>query len=74
MNKPFDSNVSIDDEWTPPDLKIVKDDEIVKSSQLIDKAGHLGVTGWVCPVCGRGNAPWNSTCSCKGYVPFQVTC
>lgn len=21
--------------------------------------------GWICPVCGAGNAPWNKTCSCK---------
>ena len=21
--------------------------------------------GWICPVCGRGNAPWNPTCECK---------
>lgn len=20
--------------------------------------------GWRCPVCGRGNAPWNPTCQC----------
>lgn len=21
--------------------------------------------GWICPVCGRGNAPWNPTCDCE---------
>lgn len=21
-------------------------------------------TGWICPVCGRGCAPWLSTCPC----------
>lgn len=21
--------------------------------------------GWICPVCGRGLAPWVSTCPCK---------
>ena len=20
--------------------------------------------GWLCPACGRCNAPWNATCSC----------
>jgi len=28
--------------------------------------------GWVCPVCGRGNAPFNSTCPCKDN--YTVTC
>lgn len=23
-------------------------------------------TGWICPVCGRGLAPWTSFCPCKG--------
>lgn len=29
---------------------------------------HIAVNsnknGWVCPVCGRGNAPWNKECDC----------
>ena len=24
--------------------------------------------GWVCPCCGRVNAPWVSQCGCKGNV------
>jgi hypothetical protein len=31
-------------------------------------------TGWICPVCGRGNSPWSSSCPCKGFVNFEVTC
>ena len=26
--------------------------------------------GWICPVCGRGNAPQVTTCPCK---PFPIT-
>ena len=22
------------------------------------------IKGWICPVCGRGNAPWSATCPC----------
>lgn len=28
-------------------------------------------TGWVCPVCGKGNAPWNLSCSCKQTIVKQ---
>ena len=23
-----------------------------------------GLQAWVCPVCGRGNSPYNATCPC----------
>lgn len=33
-------------------------------------------TGWACPVCGRGLAPWISQCPCQlgGGRPPQVFC
>lgn len=32
--------------------------------------------GWVCPVCGKVNAPWASQCTCKGKIqaPYEPTC
>ena len=30
--------------------------------------------GWLCPACGRGNAPTNMTCLCKGWPKMEVTC
>lgn len=32
--------------------------------------------GWVCPVCGKVNAPWASQCTCNGKisVPCGPTC
>ena len=32
--------------------------------------------GWVCPVCGKVNAPWASQCTCNGklQVPYGPTC
>lgn len=33
-----------------------------------------GSYGWICPVCGRGNAPWNSCCPCKvGSSSIEIT-
>ena len=33
----------------------------------------FGQQGWICPVCGRGLAPWVSVCPCmsKGW---EITC
>ena len=33
----------------------------------------FGEQGWICPVCGRGLAPWVSCCPCmsKGW---EITC
>jgi len=30
-------------------------------------------TGWVCPSCGRGNAPWKSTCDCVTEWQWPLT-
>lgn len=31
------------------------------------------MTGWICPVCGKGLAPWVKECSCKDYeaMPYK---
>lgn len=29
--------------------------------------------GWVCPKCGRVNAPWVSTCGCPVYTTTATT-
>ena len=30
--------------------------------------------GWLCPACGRGNAPTNMTCPCKPWPEMRITC
>jgi len=34
---------------------------------------YYGQYGWVCPVCNRVNAPWVSSCPCRGswYNPWN---
>ena len=40
----------------------------------IDSPKIGGSYGWICPVCGRGNAPWNSYCPCKvGPNNIEIT-
>lgn len=38
------------------------------TSETINPPKIGGSYDWVCPVCGRGNAPWNSCCPCKGNI------
>ena len=38
-----------------------------------EKPKTTGAYGWICPVCGRGNAPFATTCPCKP-IKYEVTC
>jgi len=29
-------------------------------------------TGWVCPACGRGNAPWKGICDCVSWPAYPT--
>jgi len=29
--------------------------------------------GWICPACGKGNAPWVQQCPCEGQQKFTIT-
>lgn len=39
---------------------------------IIEK-NNSGLCGWVCPVCGRGNSPFTTTCPCKP-ISWELTC
>lgn len=30
------------------------------------------LTGWLCPKCGGGNAPWSASCPCT--MRWEITC
>jgi hypothetical protein len=33
-----------------------------------------GLTGWICPICGRGLSPFTSVCPCQGGKGWEITC
>jgi len=41
-----------------------KKDKKVKPENWEDKNKPTGPIGWVCPVCGKGLAPWARECGC----------
>ena len=47
------------------------DNCLVCSSMVKPK---IGLPGWICPACGRGNAPTSATCPCKPFPAPTVTC
>lgn len=47
-----------------------------KFNEMVDKlrtnhAPNPAGTGWLCPRCGRGNAPWVSSCGCNLQNPHH---
>ena len=47
-----------------------KAEDKIKINSPID-IGVIGEPkGWICPLCGRANAPWVSQCSCRS-IPFM---
>lgn len=33
-----------------------------------------GLSGWICPVCGRGVSPFTSVCPCNNGKGWEITC
>ncbi len=49
-------------------------ENISKTSKSVSETINKPVQyGWICPVCGRGNSPFTSTCPCKP-VNWELTC
>ena len=39
--------------------------DLLYRPQNCDMPGFGKQKGWICPVCGRGVAPWASSCPCQ---------
>ena len=58
-------------------LKRLEEKQSTEGSFLwSDTPNHPKMTGWICPVCGRGLSPYTSFCPCKGFVQgeWKITC
>ena len=48
--------------------------DISKTSESMSETVNKPVQyGWICPVCGRGNSPFTTTCPCKP-LDYRITC
>lgn len=43
---------------------------VICSNEMNKPAMPVGMQGWICPVCGKGNSPFVKQCDCQ---PYQVT-
>lgn len=46
--------------------------EECKALDLKKTSNSFGLTGWICPACGRGNSPFSTSCPCIP-LPFNIT-
>ena len=71
MNSPYDGSKKRDPKkkCKPPVIKKLVDIEITE----VTIPSPVAMPGWVCPVCGRGNSPYTSTCPCIPQI-LQITC
>ena len=43
----------------------VRDNNTIKRPEKVE-------TGWICPKCGRGVAPWQSYCDCNNNYQYKI--
>lgn len=50
--------------------------ELTQTSEMKSETTNAPkMTGWICPVCGRGLSTYTSVCPCKGIGKgWEVTC
>ena len=55
--------------------KLPDGDERVRCPNCRDKSSKelFGNYGWICPVCGKGNSPYSSSCPCV-FTSYEITC
>ena len=71
-------------EWMPKDQEAWMDSDLPPIENLVvsimmtieeqPTVEPSGLTGWVCPICGRGLSPFTSVCPCQGGKGWEITC
>jgi uncharacterized OB-fold protein len=71
---------SIDERRSGMMLDGYQTDAYIQRLTQAEKSKHETInapkmTGWICPVCGRGLSPYVSVCPCKnGLKGWEITC
>lgn len=49
--------------------------EIINTPKMSETINTPIMTGWICPVCGRGLSPYTSVCPCKNRLNgWEIMC
>lgn len=72
LTEPVDSYVS--DMWKYNPIGLAFESDVTGGKAKSETTNSPKMTGWICPVCGRGLSPYTSVCPCKGYPKMEVTC
>ena len=57
--------------FTAPDMTVT---EFVEDCLPSAQTEQRGLSGWLCPVCGRGLSPFTSVCPCNNGKGWEITC
>ncbi len=69
MRKPMDQKYYVCNQDEPYAEQVL--DLILGRNKREEYPGvQQGMVGWICPICGAGNSPFNNRCGCK---PYRIT-